>query len=131
MAIEVTLALSENLVEDARRFGAATRRDVQTVLAGVLEMMWPTLDEVSNHWDDRPVTSLSDSEVLALSEAQMTMRQQDRFEELQTTGKEIGLTADERQELLRLRQIYEISMLRKSEALAEAVRRGLREPMHP
>lgn len=131
MAIEVTLALPENLVEDARRFGTATRRDVQTVLAGVLEMMWPTLDEVSNHWDDRPVASLSDSEVLALSEAQMTMKQQDRFEELQTTGKEIGLTADERQELLGLRQIYEISMLRKSEALAEAVRRGLRGPMHP
>ncbi|MEK7729115.1 MAG: hypothetical protein AAB354_11935 [candidate division KSB1 bacterium] len=131
MAIEVTLALSENLVEDARRFGTATRRDVQTVLAGVLEMMWPTLDKVSNHLDDRPVASLSDSEVLALSEAQMTMSQQDRFEELQTKGKEIGLTADERQELLRLRQIYEISMLRKSEALAEAVQRGLREPMHP
>ncbi len=131
MAIEITLALPEDLVEDARRFGTATRRDVQTVLVGVLKMMWPTLDEVSNHIDDRRVASLSDSEVLALSEAKMTMRQQERLEELQSKGKEFGLTVEERQELLGLMQIYEIGMLRKSEALAEAVQRGLREPMHP
>ncbi len=130
MAIEVTLALSEGLVENARRFGNATRRDVQTVLASVLEMMWPTLGERSNNLDDRPVANLSDLEVLALSAAKMTWSQSEHLGELQSKRKEVGLNADERQELLALMQIYKIGTLRKAEALAEAVQRGLREPMH-
>lgn len=130
MAIEVTLALPEDLVEDARRFGKATRRDVQTVLAGTLIMMWPTLGEVSNYIDDRPIASLSDAEVLALSRMKMTRSQSERLGELQSKGKEFGLTADERRELLELMQLSEIGILRKSEALAEAVQRGLRGPMH-
>jgi len=36
---------------------------------------------------------------------------------------------DERKELLALMQIYEIGTLRKAEALAEAVQRGLHAPM--
>lgn len=130
MAIEVTLALPADLVENARRYGTATQRDVPTVLADVLKMMWPTLNVASDIFDDRPVASLSNEEVLALCELKLPWSQQERVEELQSKGKEIGLTAEERQELLQLMQIYEAGMLRKAEALAVAVERGLREPMH-
>ena len=129
MAIEVTLALPADLIENARRYGTATRRDVPTVLADVLKMMWPTLNEASDIFDDRPVESLSDDEVLALSELKLTWIQQERLDELHSKGKEFGLTVKERQELLELMQIYEAGMLRKAEALAVAVERGLREPM--
>jgi hypothetical protein len=48
---------------------------------------------------------------------------------LQAKGKQEGLTREEQYELLALMQIYQLGQLRKSEALAEAVQRGLREPM--
>lgn len=131
MAIEITLALPADLIENARRYGTATRRDVPTVLANVLKMMWPTLNEASDIFDDRPVESLSDDQVLALSDLKLTWSQQERLDELHSKGKEFGLTVKERQELLELMQIYEAGMLRKAEALAVAVERGLREPMHP
>ncbi len=40
-----------------------------------------------------------------------------------------GLTPTEHFELLVLIHLYQIGMLRKSEGLAEAVRRGLRKPL--
>lgn len=130
MAIEVTLALPADLVENARRFGIATRRDVPTVLADALQMMWPTVNAASDVFDDRPVESLSDNEVLSLSELKLTRSQQKRLGQLQRKGKEFGLTVKERQELLELMQIYEAGMLRKAEALAVAVERGLRKPRY-
>jgi hypothetical protein len=48
---------------------------------------------------------------------------------LQTKGKATGLSVAERYELLALLQIYHLGQLRKSEAVAEAVRRGLRMPL--
>ena len=48
---------------------------------------------------------------------------------LQTKGKTTGLSEAERYELLALLQIYQLGQLRKSEALAEAVKRGLQEPL--
>jgi hypothetical protein len=55
--------------------------------------------------------------------------QNQRLGELQVKGKEFGLSDLERYELLSLLQIYQIGQLRKSEALAEAVRRNLRPPL--
>jgi uncharacterized protein YnzC (UPF0291/DUF896 family) len=55
--------------------------------------------------------------------------QNQRLGELQAKGKTTALTESERYELLALLHIYQLGQLRKSEALAEAVRRGLREPL--
>jgi uncharacterized protein YnzC (UPF0291/DUF896 family) len=55
--------------------------------------------------------------------------QNQRLGELQQRGKVIGLTEAERYELLALLRIYQLGQLRKSEALAEAVCRGLRSPL--
>jgi thymidylate kinase len=44
-------------------------------------------------------------------------------------AKNSGMTVDERYELMALMQIYQLGQLRKSEALAAAVRRGLRTPL--
>ncbi|MCI0555774.1 MAG: hypothetical protein L0287_32915, partial [Anaerolineae bacterium] len=76
-----------------------------------------------------PVSSLADAEVLAFADAKMDPIQNDRLGALQAKGKTSGLTPDERYELLALMQIYQLGQLRKSEALAEAVRRGLRKPL--
>ena len=59
----------------------------------------------------------------------MDAAQNQRLGALQAKGKAEGLSAAERYELLALLQIYQLGQLRKSEALAEAVQRGLREPL--
>lgn len=126
MAIEVTLQLPESLVEHAKRFGEATQRDVGQVLADALEMMWATIDTLSDI--EVPVSALSDDEVLVLANSKMEPEQNERLGKLQAKGKVEALTEDERTELLALLHIYQTGQLRKSEGLAEAVRRGLRDP---
>ena len=127
MTVQVTLTLPEGLVEHAKRFGQATQRDVGEVLADALEMMWASIGA----WPELepPVSSLSDEEVLVVADAKMDEAQNERLSELQKRGKADTLTETERAELLALLHIYQIGQLRKSEALAEAVRRGLREPL--
>jgi len=75
------------------------------------------------------VASLSDKEVLALSQLQMGSKQSARFSDLLDKQQAGVLTASERSELSSLFRIYQRLWLRQSEALAEAVRRGLREPL--
>ena len=70
--------------------------------------------------------TLSDSAVLSLAALKMDRIQNTRLHTLQTKGKEKGLTVAEQLELSELLQIYQQSHLQKSEAIAEAGRRGLR-----
>jgi hypothetical protein len=129
MSVEVILHLPEHLVEHAKRFGKATQRDVGQVLADTLEMMWVTIGTGSEL--AAPVATLADADVLALADAKMDPVQNDRLAELQTRGKADRLTEAERVELLSLLHLYQVGQLRKSAGLAEAVRRGLRPPLHP
>lgn len=118
MAVEVTLTLPENLVEYAKRLGDATQRDVAAILADALEMLLPTWESLSDSGTHPTISSLSDTEVLALADAKMDAVQNQRLGELQQRGKAMGLTEAERYELLALLQIYQLGQLRKSEALA-------------
>lgn len=129
MAVEVTLHLPEHLVEHAKRFGEATQREVGQVLADTLEMMWATVGIGPEL--EPPVSALTDEEVLALANAKMEPVKNDRLGELQARGKADGLTEAERAELLVLLHQYQVGQLRKSQGLAEAVRRGLRGPLTP
>ncbi|MDJ0900348.1 MAG: hypothetical protein QNJ55_16205 [Xenococcus sp. MO_188.B8] len=127
MAVKITLTLPENLVESAQRLGDITQQDVKTVLADVLEMFCPTIENFSDTDSNYPpISTLSDTEILSLVDEKMDAVQNQRLGELQAKGKETGLTAAERYELLTLMQIYQIGQLRKSQALVEAVNRGLR-----
>lgn len=128
MSVQVTLSLPNNLFEHARDLGNATKRDTAEVLADALEMMWPTLPD-SPAANLPALTTLSDEDILALADMKMDETQNNRLSELQTKGKQASLTEVERFELLSLLQIYQLGQLRKSEALAEAVRRGLRKPL--
>jgi hypothetical protein len=132
MSIEITLTLPEGLVEYAKRFGGATQRGVETVLADALQMILPMLDALPNGANDTlypSISSLSDAEVMALADSKMDIIQNERLGELQTQGKIRSLTEAERYELIALLQIYQIGQLRKAEGLAEAVQRRLRSPL--
>ena len=96
------------------------------MLAEALEMIWPTFDNLPDTKTYPLVSSLDDAEVLVLADAKMNPIQNQRLGALQEKGKASGLTIEERYELMALMQIYQIGQLRKSEGMAEAVRRGLR-----
>lgn len=125
---EITLTLPEGLLKQARRFASATRRDTATVLADALEMMWPTLGDMLTP-DFPALTDLPDAAVLTLADMKMDAVQNQRLGQLQAKGKATELSEAERYELLALLQIYQRGQLRKSEAMAEAVRRCLRPPL--
>ncbi len=129
MTVEVTLKLSEGLVEEAQRLGSATSKDATAVLTEALEQLWPTLENFSEEAFFPAISELMDVEVLQLATGKMQETQNARLGELQAAGKAEGLSEPERYELLALLQVYQLGQLRKSEALAEAVKRGLLDPM--
>jgi len=129
MSVEITLTLPNGLVEHAQYFGQATKRSVEEVLIDTLEILWPTLEDLPTRDLYPLITSLTDKEILALANMKMDKSQNRRLGHLQAKGKEVSLTEAERFELLALLQIYRLGQLRKSEALAEAVHRGLRRPI--
>ncbi len=125
MAIEITLKLPESLIEHAKQLGQVTQRDVDAVLADALEMMWLTVENLPSDDEQQSVATLSDDAVVRLAHEKMDAVQNQRLGDLQAKGKESGLSTAERCELLALLQIYQLGQLRKSKALAEAVKRGL------
>lgn len=126
---QLTIDLADNVLEHAEAFGRATQRDAAAVLADTLEMAWPASEDVRSERLFRSVEVLTDAEVLELAELKMDSAQNGRLGELQARGKRLGLTPGEEFELLTLLNLYRIGQFRKSEGLAEAVRRGLRSPL--
>ena len=129
MTVEITIAVPESLVESAKRLGDATQRDVASVLAEALELLGGMWDNLPAETLSSGLVTLTDTEVLSLARSKMDEVQNQRLGELQARGKGSGLTEAERYELLALLQIYQLGQLRKSEGLAEAVRRGLMMPL--
>jgi predicted HTH domain antitoxin len=75
----------------------------------------------------RPVHELSDAEVLRLATMQMPTWQNRRLHELLEHQREGQLTTEEQVELDHLLRLHDSALLLKSEAMVEAVRRGLCE----
>lgn len=74
---------------------------------------------------------LSDAEVLAAAEATLPAEQDKRLSALLARQQAGVLTDAEGAELAALMQLYQTGLLHKAQALREAVRRGLREPLQP
>jgi hypothetical protein len=118
---QVTLQVPEHVLRRATSVANISHQRVEDVLVEWLET---TVAE-------KPVQLLSDEEVLALAELKFTQAEQARFSYLLDGNREGELTAEERDELDRMMYVYERGLLRKSQALREAVIRGLREALQP
>ncbi len=129
MSTQIVLTLSDDLYERAKRWASRTQRDVPQTLTDALEIVLTPVQESLEH--EPEVTALSDTEVIALTEVKMSPYQGKRLDELVTKQQEESLAAPEQAELLALMQEYNRLWIRQSEALAEAVRRGLQKPMTP
>lgn len=129
MSTQVTLTLPDELYEHARRWATITQRDLSETLTDALTIVLTPVYTMPSL--EKPVSLLSDEGVIALSRAQMKPAQGRRLSELLEKQREGALAKGERPELLALMQVYSQLWIRQSEALAEAVRRGLREPLEP
>jgi predicted transcriptional regulator len=128
MSTQVMLTLPDDVYERAKQWAALTQREVSHILTEALAIVLTPVGEPL--WTP-PVTALSDAEVMALAQVQMAPSQGKRLDRLLEKQREHTLIVPEQAELLALMQVYHQLWLRQSEALAEAVRRGLRAPLTP
>jgi hypothetical protein len=129
MSTQVTVTLSDEVFERAQRLAQVSHRDVSDLLAETIAVSLPTLRAQSEN--PVPPGTLTDAEVLALTELQLPDAQDQRLSTLLDHQQSGTITEEERGELAALFQVYQEGLLRKAQALAEAVRRGLREPLAP
>ena len=129
MNTQVTLTLPTELYEQANRWAAITQRNLPEMLTDVLSTVLTPMRAAPQA--EKPVSALSDKDVLALSTAQMKAAQGQRLSALLTRQREGELDEQERAELLALMQVYSQLWIRQSATLAEAGRWGLRKPLEP
>ena len=121
MSAQITIQVSEQVTRHAAHVAAQTQRRIDEVLADWLERVVTEL----------PVEELSDAEVLALTELQLTAEQQTTLSDLLVRNREGVLDVEARHQLETLMHVYERGLLRKAQALRVAVQRGLRTPLEP
>lgn len=119
MSAIVTLTLPDQIASAITSIANRKHLAIEEVL---MEMITTTVAEP-------PVENLSDEEVLALSEMMMPKEQDAQLSELLEQQRENQLDREGRKQLAQLMWLYEKGMIKKSQALREAVERGLREPL--
>lgn len=129
MATRVVVTLQDDVYRRVERLAQLTNRDVADLIADTITISLPPLDVSTG--SVHAVTSLTDEEVLVLAEVQMPPAQDRRLSALLQKQQAQDLSVPERTELLALMQVYQEGLLRKAQALREAVRRGLRTPLEP
>ena len=129
MSTQVVVTLPDDLYAQAQHWAALTHREVPQLLTEALALVLTPIGVPPV--DAPPVAALSDTEVLALAQVQMPSQQGHRLDHLLTKRGEQTITAQEQAELLALMHVYQQLWVRQSEALAEAVHRGLRAPLTP
>jgi predicted DNA-binding protein len=125
MEKQITLTLPDSVLDRAAGLAAVMSRPVEKILRETLEMALPDM----GHEVLPAVSSLSDEEVLRLTKMQMENRQNTRLSKLLDKQQAGVLKEQERSELYSLFQTYLRLWLRQSEAMVEAVRRGLSKPL--
>lgn len=126
MSAQITLNLPDELYRRAQQLAARSGREVADILTATLAA---TLPNDTNEPPKR-VEQLDDREILALAESQMNERLEARMSVLLEEQQAGTLDDAEAFELSLLLYRYQEGSLRKAEALAEAVRRGLRPPLN-
>jgi hypothetical protein len=79
----------------------------------------------------RAISNLTDEEIVAFAELRMEPEVDHRLSELLDRQQAGQMRELERAELAALMRDYEIGLLRQSQGMAEAVRRGLLPPLSP
>lgn len=116
---QITLTVSDNVWLYAKAVATQKKQRIEEVLSDWLERVSSEID----------VEKFSDSEILALAEMKMSAEQQKILHELLEKNGEGKLSNTEKKELDEMMELYEVAILRKSQALRVAVERGLMKPL--
>ncbi|MGH7965996.1 MAG: hypothetical protein ACRERD_29965 [Candidatus Binatia bacterium] len=128
MSTQILLTLPDETYQRATQYAAYANREVAEILVAALASTLPSLEVIDQL---RAIASLSDREVVALAESRMEPQADRRLSELLDRQQAGTLSDLAWAELAALMRTYEIGLLRQSQALAEAVRRGLLSPLAP
>ena len=121
MTAQITLNLPDEVYHQAELLALQRHRTVSEILVETLEIfLLPTA---------KPVSALSDSEVITQTQLRLQPLQEQRLSELLDRQQSGTIASVELDELQALIHIYETRLLRQAQALNEAVRRGLIEPL--
>jgi hypothetical protein len=131
MSTQITITLTDDVYQKADRFARLANRDIASILADTIQSSIPNISEAATTLT--PISLLSDTDVLALTELQMEPAQDIRLStllvQLCCTGgnrQQAGLLIDiDQSELQLLMQTYQERLLRKATALSESVKRKL------
>jgi hypothetical protein len=129
MSTRVMVTLPDDVYHRAAHLAQLASRDVADLLAEAIILSLPPLTALPA--SVRAVSEMSDKEVLALTALRMASERDRRLSTLLHKQQAGDLSEPERSELLALMQCYQEGLLRKAQALHEAVRRGLRAPLEP
>ena len=127
MSVSVLVALPDNVYHRAENIARLTSRDVADVLADTIEISLPSVNVNPKH--PLEIKGLSDDAVLAWVGQEMEPDADQRLSYLLGQQQDGLLGETERMELAALMQLYQEGLLRKAQALAEAVHRGLIDPI--
>jgi len=126
--MQITLTLPDNLLRRAENLARRMGCPLDEVLVRFLES---SLAPLGPETEERPITEWTDQDVLAAADLQMSAEEDKRFSELLFKQQARTMIGPEQGELTGLLLAYQEGLLKKARALAEAVRRGLREPVQP
>ncbi len=127
MSSQITLNLPDDILQKAELWAQRSGRPVGDLLAETIELSMRPLG--SPHPEERTPSSWTDQEVLANADLEMPDADDKHLSELLDRQKSGLLANGEQAELAGLMELYQLGLLRKAQALREAVRRGLREPL--
>jgi hypothetical protein len=116
---QVVLTIPSTVVRSAKQVAARTQRPLETVLAEWLDRAAAEL----------PVDALDDVSLLSLCELELSCAEQAELDALLAKNSEGELDEAGKSRLDACMQAYDLKLLRKSQALREAVARGLRGPL--
>lgn len=124
MTTQVMLDVPANTFRSAALLARGSRQSIQGVLT-------EAVTEALTGWGlwEQSAATMTDAEVLEFCDSRMDPAQSSRFGLLLDKQQAGTLAPEERPELWTLTRIYQLGQLRKAEALAEAVKRGLRPPL--
>jgi hypothetical protein len=129
MSTQIVVTLGEDTYRRADRLARLSGRPIPDLLAEAITLSLSPLGAEPEAF--LPVSALSDAEILTLTKLELEPVQDRRLSRLLHRQQAGRLTAAERSELFALMQLYQEGLLRKAQALHEAVRRGLMEPLQP
>jgi hypothetical protein len=129
VSADITLTLPDHVLRQAQAAAQRAGRPVADFLAEAIELSLNPLGALPDY--EQAMARWPDAKVLAAADARLTEAEDERLSELLYRQQAAVLTDAERVELAALMAHYQDGLLRKAQALREAVRRGLREPLRP